>query len=128
METWSEFKSYIESTYKVAEQDENSMKLLFSTVDERSQIVLIWKHMFGESEWIEIESPIAKVGEVDAMRVLRKVEELICGGLSIAADHFTLKHSIPIANLDPNEFEEPLMAIVAAADHLEKELVGSDRF
>ena len=38
------------------------------------------------------------------------------------------QHSFPLANLDPDEFEEPLGIVINFGDRLELELTGADRF
>ena len=84
--------------------------------------------MDGDEEWIEIESPIGRFGEISLADALEKTSNMVCGNLGKTGDHVTLVHSAPIENLDVNEFERPLRLIVTSADRLERELTGADRY
>ena len=130
MATWDEFKAYIKAEYTVEREtnDGNGLTMVFPIDDKRSQMAFIWLHHIGDDAWVEIESPVGEVDKNDALTVLRSVAELICGGLSITEDVYTLKHSMPIANVDANEFEDPLAAVVIAADRIENELTGKDKW
>jgi hypothetical protein len=43
-------------------------------------------------------------------------------------DHVVLRHSLPLENLDINEFVDPLTLIAGAADNLESEFFGADDY
>lgn len=52
----------------------------------------------------------------------------MCGGLAIVNDFLMVRHTVPLLNLNLNEFERPLLLVTTTADDLEQELVGGDRF
>ena len=43
-------------------------------------------------------------------------------------DLVTFRHSLPLANLNINEFESPLALVTTTADRLEQAFTGGDRF
>jgi hypothetical protein len=131
MITWLDVAAYINAKYKIADQDESMIKLVFETTGGRSQLVLVARHVPGGSsseEWVQIASPIARVDQVNVIAVLQDVSELICGGLAIYGDILFIQDSFPLANLQPNELERPLHLITSSADRLERKFVGTDTF
>jgi hypothetical protein len=130
MATWADVVSYVHSNYKIAAEEPNMMKLIFETGNLRSQMVLLW-HMTlqdGREEWIQIESPFGELASTDLAKAVREVGNTVCGGLACAGDFVTFRHSLPLDNLNINEFERPLALVTSTADRLESALTGGDRF
>jgi hypothetical protein len=130
MATWSDLVGYVRANYRVAEEKPNMLQMVFDTGNLRSQLVFLWRQtlMGGEEEWVQIESPFAKVGSVDLQRALEEVGGVVCGGAAIDSGHLLIRHAVPLGNLNINEFERPLHLVTTTADHLERELDGSDRY
>ena len=53
---------------------------------------------------------------------------MVCGGVAVINDVVIFRHSVPLANLDVNEFERPLHLVTMAADYLETQVTGLDQF
>ena len=130
MSDWNELRTYIKKNYKIAAEEDNMLKLVFDLGDDRSQMVFLWHQtlMDGEEEWVQIESPIGKIKDTPFVPLMREVAGTVCGGVGAASDYVTFRHSVPLENLDMNEFERPLRLIVTTADRLENKLVGGDAF
>ncbi len=130
MATWGEVKTFVHDNYKADDLADEVMKMVFETSDLRSQLVFLTHYTLqaGEEDWVSLESPFAEVGNVDLNRALEEVGNLVCGGLSQVNTMVTLKHSVPLANLNINELQRPLALVVNSADALEKTLVGGDKF
>lgn len=130
MASWPELVNYVRSNYKVADAKPDMIKMIFSTGGLRSQVVLLWRQrlMDGAEEWVQIESPVGPVDGMDLRRVLQEVGDMVCGGAAIVGDLLLIRHSVPLANLDINEFERPLDLVTLTADELEKKLVGGDTY
>ena len=130
MATWTELKDYVRAHYKIADEQSDMVKMVFGTGGLRSQVVLLVRQslMDGTEDWVQIESPVADAKDVDLLRALKSVGQVVCGGAGMVEDLLTLRHAVPLANLDINEFERPLHLVTTTADRLEKELVGSDAF
>jgi len=126
MATWPELTDYVRSHYKVADEQPQLIKMIFNTEGLRSQVVLLARQslMQGTEDWVLIESPIGEVSNMDLRLALEKIGQVVCGGAGLV----TIRHVVPLANLDINEFERPLGLVTTTADRLEKELVGGDEF
>jgi len=129
--SWNDLVRYVRKNYRIQDQDEYSIKLGFDVGDDRSQIVVVSlvKLTDDEEEWMVLESAIGELDEIDLGAALREVGEMVCGGLALVTDTLVgIRHAVPLANLDVNEFESPLTLVTLGADHLEKLLVGGDDY
>ena len=131
MATWSDLKAYIHSNYKIADEREDMIKLIFDVGGMRSQVVIVWHvQLSGNGEhWIQIESPFGELGQVDLSAALQAVGNTVCGGMALAGGTLvTFRHSVPLEDLSINEFEAPLALVTGTADRLEQSLTGGDKF
>lgn len=130
MAGWPELVNYVRSRYKIADEQQNMIKMYFEMDGLRSQVVFLWRQslMNGAEEWLQIESPFAELGSVDLEKVLAEVGNTVCGGASLMSGHLTIRHAVPLENLNINEFERPLMLVTSTADVLERKLVGADKY
>ena len=131
MATWSDLKAYIHNNYKIADERDDVIKLVFDVGGMRSQVVIVWHVQLAgtEEDWIQIESPIGELGQVDLNAALQHVGNTLVGGLSLAGGNIvTFRHSVPLEDLSINEFEAPLALVTGTADRLEQALTGGDKF
>jgi hypothetical protein len=130
MTTWNDLVTYIHSNYKIAEENPTMIKMVFETGSMRSQVVIVWylRLADGSEEWVQIESPFGEVASVDLPAALAQIGNTVCGGLAQFGDFVTFRHSLPLANLNINEFESPLALVTTTADNLERQFTGGDRF
>ena len=134
MATWDQLRQYLQETYEHEPfGDQGGLRMLFDLGQGRSQVIVIepQRLMDGHEEWAVIESPIGDLRQIDLPRALREMGMKVCGGLAAAGnapDLLVMRHSVPLANLDMNEFERPIRLLLHSADALERELVGEDRF
>jgi hypothetical protein len=126
MATWSDLKSYVHNTYKVADEGDDMIKLVFEFSDLRSQVVLIWHLTLAGSgeQWLQIESPVGEIGLIDLAAALQHVSGTVCGGLALYGNLVTFRHSVPLEDLSIAEFESPLRLVTGTADNMEKALTG----
>ena len=130
MTTWNDLKTYVHSHYKIADEQDNMIKLIFETRDMRSQVVVLWHLTLSGNgeEWVQIESPFGELGSIDLTAALQAVGNTVCGGMALFGNMVTFRHSLPLADLNIAEFESPLALVTTTADQLEKTLVGGDKF
>ncbi len=128
MTSWTQLRKLVDKKYKIADEQNGLITLLFDLGNDRSQMVFLWhaKLMGGREDWVQIESPIGKVDKMPFVPLMRETAKTICGGIGATGDMVTYRHSVPLENLDLNEFERPLMLVVSTADRLEHKLVGGD--
>ena len=100
MANWASLVDYVNRNYKIADQNDTMVKLIFNTGDLRSQVIFVWKSslMNGAEEWVTFESPFAEIAQVDLGTVLKEASNLVCGGLGLVGSMLTLRHSVPLQN------------------------------
>jgi hypothetical protein len=130
MATWHELLDYMRTNeYTIMDETHNMVRLMFQTQGgRRSQMVYIWHLTVGRGaeEWIQIESPFGEFGKVDLSAALQRIGSTICGGMAMAGNLVTFRHSVPLENLDVNEFESPLALVTTVADKLESDFNGDN--
>jgi hypothetical protein len=131
MASWTDLKAYIHNNYKIADEREDMIKLIFDVGGMRSQVVIVWHvQLSGNGEhWIQIESPFGELGQIDLPAALNAVGNTVCGGMALAGGTLvTFRHSVPLEDLSIGEFEAPLALVTGTADRLEQALTGGDKF
>ena len=129
MTTWSDLKAYVHNHYKIADEQDNMIKLVLATGGMRDQVVIVWHLTLGNGEeWVQIESPFGELETLNLTAALQAVGNTVCGGMALFGNLVTFRHSVPLADLSIAEFESPLALVTTTADRLEKELVGGDKF
>lgn len=130
MATWNDLAGYLRTNYKILDDKETILTLSFGFDDGRSQLVHVARSAMeaSQSEWATIASVFADVNSVDLAEVLEKATSYVVGGVVVFGEKLALRHALPLANLDLNEFEEPFHLVMAAADVLEQQLTAADHF
>lgn len=128
MATWTDVRNYLHGNYRVDTDNGDLVKMLFHFTDGRSQFIYV---RYAESSgtgsgFAQIESPIGELRQVDLRVLLRHVETIVCGGLSLVGGMVTLRHAVPLDDMSVEEFEFPLHAIAGSADDLERRVSFTD--
>src|SRR4051812_47332188 len=115
------------------EPDEIRIRLSFGSdpdTEERAQVVVVAREIFDQKEeWVQIATPFARVDEVNLRAVLEEVgHTTVVGGIVIMGEHVVLRHSLPLINLDINEFLDPLELVAGSAELLEQQFTGRDDY
>lgn len=113
--------------------DEIRIRIMFGSdpdTEGRAQVVVIAREIFDKKEeWVQIATPFARADEVDLRTVLSEVgATTVVGGIVIMGDHVVLRHSLPLINLDINEFLDPLELVAGSAELLEQMFTGRDDY
>lgn len=130
MATWDDLASYLRSSYKIMDDGGSTLKLLFEVGNGRSQIIHVGRARSSGSEgdWASIASVFGNASELSLRAALSEASEYLIGGLVLYGDNLALRHTVPLANLDLNEFEEPFQMVMHAADAMEQKFVGGDSY
>ncbi|WP_410641400.1 hypothetical protein [Amycolatopsis sp. lyj-346] len=135
MAEWADLVAYIRHSYRVVrdEPDEIRIRLVFGDdpdTEHRAQIVVIAREILDQREdWVQIATPFARHDEVDLLAVLTEIgDAIVVGGLAVMGEHVVLRHSLPLVNLDINEFTDPLELVAGAAELLEQQFTGRDDY
>jgi hypothetical protein len=131
MATWEDLMTFVRTEYQVVSQTPDEIRLEFEWEDEdRSQVMIVAREVLDRKyEWVQIATPIGLAKNVDLHELLTAIgHTTIACGAAIMGDHVVLRHSLPLENLDINEFVDPLTLIAGAADNLESEFFGGDDY
>lgn len=135
MADWADLVGYIRHEYRVIldEPDEIRVRMSFgddAETEGRAQVMVIAREVFDQREdWVQIATPFARVDEVDLLAVLTEVgNTLVVGGVVVMGEHVVLRHSLPLINLDINEFIDPLELVAGSAELLEQQFTGRDDY
>jgi hypothetical protein len=127
MATWTALKAYITDHYEVDADSGDSVQLTLRTKQGRTQTVYVSRTVSSsEIEFATIASPVGAVGAVDVTELLHLLDQHFVGGAAIVGTSVVVRHAVPLAQLDPDEFQVPLHMIARTADAMEKELLGTD--
>jgi hypothetical protein len=128
MADWSSLRGFIMANFTIDHDGGDVIRLGFDVGEGRSQVLLVLK-TGKDPDWAEIQTRVCREDQLDARDALRRNDKLKIGGLAMLEDGTViLRHSLPLENLDPNEFLEPLRVIATYGDELERELSGGDNF
>jgi hypothetical protein len=131
MSMWQGVVDYVRAHYKISDEQPGMLKLIFETSNLRTQVVILSRQATQarpDDEWLQIESPIGEVANVDLNAALTAVGDTVCGGLSMVGTVVTFRHAVPLSNININELEQPLAMVTTTADRLERQLTGGDQF
>lgn len=134
--SWDELVAYIRRSYDVIryEPDEVRIRVSFARDDEdilgRRQIMVVAHEILDQREdWVQIATPFARIEQVDLQEVLTEVgDTIVVGGVALMGDYLVLRHSLPLINLDINEFTDPLDLVASGAEQLERRFTGRDDY
>jgi hypothetical protein len=129
--TWADLVSFIHREYQVEEETSDELRILVEyEEDDRSQVILIYREIANRTEeWVQVASVCGHADEVNLRQLLEEIGSttVVCGAV-IMNEHVVLRHSLPLENLDLNEFVEPLHFVADTADHLEEKFFGGDGY
>ena len=120
MATWAEVTTYIKSNYRIQNETESALTMVFDTGSGRSQLIIVMG-VEGASDLSAVRffSPFAKVDQISAQQFTGLADGTIFG-LAAMAGMYGLVHNAFLANLDASEIETPLAFLTAGADAIEK--------
>ena len=129
MATWESLRQYICSRYQVLEEQPGVLRMMFDVGGGRTQNVLVSGKNVGAFEYMVIWTPICHESQISARDALVRNANMPIGSLGLVPDGtIILRHSAPLKDLEPDEFDVPLQAITQGGDMLERELAVADRF
>lgn len=124
---WDDVKKYIRENYKISDDDDDILTLVFEMDNARSQIVFIERVLTVDGDtWIQISSPIGIINPAAIEKALLLLNEKVCGGLIKVEDKYYVRYAVPIENLSIEEINKPMNVVMRAADEIEERFVGGD--
>ena len=128
MATWGQVTLLLKTVYDVLRDSTESIDVQVPTGDGRTQVVTVRYVDQGDDDgsWVVLESPVARLEDVDVACALEMSEDLLAGGLSKRLEFLTVIHAAPLKTLDAQDLSRPLTLVARSADRLERGLVGQD--
>jgi hypothetical protein len=131
MTTWDQLKVDIHANYVAHDISPRALSLDFQLDGGRSQRVFVsYADDFMDEQWAQLDSPVGPLNRIDLIAALSLMEDAVAGGLCRlvlgGVEMLTVRHSVPLATLDWDDFDKPLRMVTAAADGFERELLGVD--
>lgn len=130
MASWNELVAYMRANYKLDLHSSGEMASMLFPIEDRTQLVFVSKAGNDAlGEWACIESAIGDLKDLDLTKVCGEVDSNVIGGIVVKSgmDKVFLRHTVPLVNLDINEFKVPLVMITLSADVMEKKFTRKDK-
>ncbi len=128
MPTWPEIQEYARSKYKLAEDHEDSFKLVFEYENKRLQAVIVSRFEAMDREWCDFSSACCRLDQMSPEVALQKNFGFAVGALCLDQDIYVVRYSVQMATMDLDEFELPLHVVASTADRLEQEFAREDEY
>lgn len=128
MPTWAEVQEYAREKYKLAEDNEDSFKLVWSYEGDRLQAIIVSRFESMGREWCDFASACCKLDEMSPETALKKNMSFALGALALDKDVYVFRYSCQMQTMDMDEFEVPLHVVASTADRIEQEFSAEDTF
>lgn len=126
--TWIDLVGYVRVRYEIFQQTERTLRFHLPTSGERTQRVAVHHVEADGTDWILIESAIARADDVDLRKLLEAAGSSVVGGVVVVDGVALLRHATTLGDLPLTAFDQPFRLVVERADALEHALTGADRF
>jgi hypothetical protein len=127
MASWERLRCSLRENYRTNRDDLDAVGMVVEGEDGRSQQVLVRKLSLGDQEWAEIATAVCRADEIDPRAALSRNGRMIVGSLALVGSFVVFRHTLPLADLDSDEFETSLRLAVGFGEMLERELSGHAR-
>lgn len=129
MASWDDLVLWVRVRYEVMAQNADSLTFRLPTTEGRDQLVYVrYRGELDGHDWMQIESPIARLDEIDTRHLLELAESTVVGGAAAVEGTAVFRHAAPLSDLTFAEFEAPFRIVTRTADDLERRLTGTDRY
>lgn len=127
--SWDDLVLWVRVRYEVMAQDQHSLTFRLPTSEDRTQLVYVHhKGVVDGHDWLQIESPIGRLDDIDTRRLLELAEDAVVGGAAAVGGVAVFRHATPLEDLSFAEFDGPFRLVTRIADQLEHALTGTDRY
>ena len=126
MSTWIELKNYARSSYKLAEEQDHSFKVVFKYTGGRLQAVIASHYEAIGRIWIDFSSACCRVDRMDPREALEQSFNLAVGALCLDGDVYVVRHTVLLDELRADDLQVHMHAVARAADQIERSLERSE--
>jgi hypothetical protein len=128
--TWGDLVAFVRSEFRVTRVEPGEIRIELEFDDERRQAVIVQREVLDKrEEWVQIASPCGKAAEVNLLGLLTELgNAAVVGGAVVMGEYVVIRHSLPLENLQINEFVDPMTLLAGTADELEEMFTGGDGY
>jgi hypothetical protein len=128
--TWGDLVAFVRSEFRVTRVEPDEIRIELEFDDERRQAVIVQREILDKrEEWVQIASPCGKAAEVNLLGLLTELgNAAVVGGAVVMGEYVVIRHSLPLENLQINEFVDPMTLLAGTADELEEMFTGGDGY
>jgi hypothetical protein len=132
MPSWPDIQADVRERFPLAKDEPDHFSLVFEYEDGRTQLVTV-RHFTPDidgrkQDWLEFSSIFCREGEMHPKAALKRNDGFVVGGIAQRGEFLIFRHTVPLATLDPEEFELPLHYVARTADQLEATFASGDQF
>jgi hypothetical protein len=120
--TWTDIKDHARSSYKLAEEHDQSFKVVFEYPGERLQAVIVAHYDAMDRAWIDFSSACCRVERLDPRAALQQSFSLAIGSLCLDGDVYVVRHTVEPDQLPLSDLGFFMHAVARAADQIEQSL------
>ena len=122
MPTWTDIKDHARSSYKLAEEHDHSLKVVFEYPGGRLQAVIVSNYQAMGRSWVDFSSACCRVDRMDPQAALQQSFSLAVGSLCLDGDVYVVRHTVLVDHLQLTDLELSMHAVAKAADQIERAL------
>ena len=131
MATWKELRNHIRSNYKLVDDSAEDIVSMAFNLKDRSQLIFVGlEEDPAGGQWAQISTVVGELPQVDLKAACHAAARMGIGGIILreGMNQVFLSHSLPLENVDINEFEDPVNILCIAGDIMEREFTGKDTY
>ena len=127
MPTWTDIKDHARSNYKLAEEHDNNLKLVFQYPGGRLQAVIVAHYEAMGRVWIDFSSACCQYERLDPRAALQQSFNLAVGGLCLDGEVYVVRHTVAAELLRLEDLDLLMHAVARAAHQIERSLPKQER-
>jgi hypothetical protein len=120
--TWTDIKDHARSSYKLAEEQEHSFKVVFEYPGRRLQAVIVSHYQTMGRSWVDFSSACCRADRLEPEAALQQSFNLAVGSLCQDGDVYVIRHTVMVDHMRIQDLEVSMHAVARAADQIEKSL------
>ena len=122
MPPWTDIKDHARSNYKLAEEHDHSLKVVFVYPEGRLQAVIVSHYQAMGRSWVDFSSACCRVDRMEPQVALQQSFGLAVGSLCLDGDVYVVRHTVLVDHLQLTDLELSMHAVARAADQIERAL------
>ncbi|MBT8453410.1 MAG: hypothetical protein KJO40_15715 [Deltaproteobacteria bacterium] len=120
--TWTDIKDHARSSYKLADEQDHSFKVVFAYPDNRLQAVIVSHYRAMDRSWVDFSSACCRADRMDPEAALQQSFNLAVGSLCLDGDVYVVRHTAMVDHIHLTDLELSMHAVARAADQIEQAL------